>query len=33
VAHLASGDIAAARYETEEHILCNKQNAAQLYSV
>lgn len=33
VAHLASGDISAARRETEEHILCNKQDAAQLYSV
>jgi DNA-binding GntR family transcriptional regulator len=33
VAHLANADIVAARSETEEHILCNKQAAARLYSV
>jgi DNA-binding GntR family transcriptional regulator len=30
--HLAIGDIAAARHETEEHILCNKDVAAGLYA-
>lgn len=30
-AHLANADIAAARSETEEHILCNKHAAARLY--
>ena len=33
VAHLAIGDIAAARCETEEHILSNKEDAARLYSM
>jgi DNA-binding GntR family transcriptional regulator len=32
VGHLAKGDIAAARHETEEHILCNKDVAAGLYA-
>jgi DNA-binding GntR family transcriptional regulator len=33
VAHLANADIAAARGETEEHILSNKRAAARLYAV
>ena len=33
VMHLANADIAAARSETEEHILYNKQAAARLYGV
>jgi DNA-binding GntR family transcriptional regulator len=32
VGHLAEDDIAAARRETEEHILCNKDVAARLYA-
>ncbi|MEI6097000.1 MAG: GntR family transcriptional regulator [Alphaproteobacteria bacterium] len=33
VAHLMNAEIAAARRETEEHILCNKNAAARLYAV